>query len=281
LTNFSAVFAIEDPEDRAKALSRLIEQNQADGHELSRLRRETLSTLLGMGRTQTELAAMLGITRSRVSAMLASGTRPERIFLGTGRLTVAIGGKAEQGRRDPSSVLSVESFAAYEALRDLAKSFDIEAVAEVVPPPGIVNLTRKDLIVLTSPRLLPFVGQVMGADPNLSFNDDEKGWYINDRTARVDYRAPRTGAAGEDIDYAYVGRLPRPDGGGDFLYLAGIHAQGTLGAAQYVVENIGELYRDLKTRRFSTVISCRAVDGGDRRSVTAVTRVAPLYRHDS
>ena len=34
---------------------------------------------------------------------------------------------------------------------------------------------------------------------------------------------------GEMCDFGYLGRLPRPDGRGTFLYIGGIHAAGTSG----------------------------------------------------
>ena len=80
-------------------------------------------------------------------------------------------------------------------------------------------------------------------------------------------------------DYAYLGRLPRPDGAGTFLYLAGIHAPGILGAAHYIADNIAELHRELKTRRFSVLISCQ-FDPADRRKILSTGRLTPLYRHD-
>ena len=45
-----------------------------------------------------------------------------------------------------------------------------------------------------------------------------------------------------------MGRLPRPDGKGTFLYLAGLHAPGTLGAASYVVNNLADLGRTRPAR---------------------------------
>jgi hypothetical protein len=68
------------------------------------------------------------------------------------------------------------------------------------------------------------------------------------------------------------GRLPRPDGAGSFLYLAGIHAPGILGAAQYVADNIAELHRELRTRRFSVLISCQ-FDPADRRKILSTGRL--------
>ena len=43
---------------------------------------------------------------------------------------------------------------------------------------------------------------------------------------------------------------------GTFLYLTGIHAPGNLGAARFIAENITEVHRELKTRRFSMLIAC-------------------------
>jgi hypothetical protein len=268
---------IKDPKERAKAVSQLIDDLQSTVTELSRVRRETLDELLAEGMTQNQIAELLGMSRSRVSQLLSSGVRPERAFLGTGRLTVAIGGKQEANRHDPGDVVSVESFAAFELLAEAARAVGLEAGYEVVPPPGHVHLNRPNLIVMTNPRLLPFLAQVMEADPHLRYLVDDKGWYIRDESEHTDYRSPRDD--GELADYGYVGRLPRPDGKGTFLYLAGTHAQGTLGAAHYVATNLGELYKDLKSRRFSTVVLCR-YDPKDPRKVVSTERVSPLYRHD-
>ncbi|WP_125775346.1 helix-turn-helix domain-containing protein [Antribacter gilvus] len=277
MLDISHVAKISDPEERAKALGVLIDETQATALELSRLRREALIELLNGGKTQAQLAELLGISRSRVSMMLSSGSRPERAFFGTGNLTIAIGVKPEVGRSDPSNMLSAEALGAYEALAAAAKAAGLDADRELIPPPGMVDLNRPNLIVLTSPRLLPFIGQVMGADTHLSFTNDENGWYIVDRTTGTEYRSPRD--RGEAADYAYIGRLPRPDGKGTFLYIAGIHAQGTLSAAEYVADNLKELHKELKTRRFSTVLRCRFEPEGDRK-ITNCERVTPLYRHE-
>ena len=266
---------IEDPRERALVANSLIEDYQEGIAELSRLRREAIDTLLSGGMTQTQVATMLGMSRSRVSQLLSVGSRPERAFLGTGKLTVAIGAKQESNRPDPGNVLSAEAFSAYETLADLARSVGLDSAYEMVPPPGVVHLNRPNLVVLTNPRLLPFLAQVMESDPSIRYlHDDEHGWYLRDLITGTDYKSPRD--KGEFADYGYVGRLSRPDGKGTFLYLAGTHAQGTLGAAHFVANNLPDLYKDLKSRRFSTVIRCE-FDKKDPKKILSAERATPLY----
>jgi hypothetical protein len=241
------VSKISDPRERAVRIGELIDEHQSAIADLSRLRRETLEELLASGMTQTDVAKLLDMSKGRVSQLLSAGVRPERAFFGTGKLTLAIG------------------------------TVGLDASNEVVPVPGNVHLNRPNLIVLTNPRLLPFLSQVMEADPHIRYMVDDKGWYLVDLTTATEYRSPRDD--GESADYGYVGRLPRPDGKGTFLYLAGLHAPGTLGAAVYVVGNLADLYRDLKARRFSTIVRCEFEPGNQLNIVTA-ERVTPLYRHE-
>ena len=102
--NTASVTAIKDPRERALAVNKLIDEHQAAVNELSDLRRDTLRELLASGMSQIAIAELLGMSRSRISQVLSAGTRPERAFLGTGKLTVAIGGKLEAGLPDPAEL---------------------------------------------------------------------------------------------------------------------------------------------------------------------------------
>ncbi|WP_433302294.1 sigma factor-like helix-turn-helix DNA-binding protein [Actinoplanes sp. CA-030573] len=268
--------AIVDPRARATAAHNLIDDYQSAVGELSRLRREALEELLADGMTQTQIAEMLNMSRSRVSQLLSAGVRPERAFLGTGAITVALGGKHEAGKEKPGAVVSAEALAAFERLAELARSHGLKAEYEVVPPPGFVVLNRPNLIVACGPRLSPLVQQVLESDNNVGFAKDNDGWHLVDHIAGTVHRSPCD--AGENGDLAYIGRLPRPDGKGTFLYIAGIHAIGTSGAAHFIENNLAELYRETKTRRFSTIVSCRF--DPESRQVISSARVSQIYRHE-
>ncbi|MFI6388685.1 hypothetical protein [Nonomuraea sp. NPDC050540] len=270
--------AMADPGERAKAVGTLIDEHQVAIAELSRVRREAMEEMLAAGMTQSQIAALLDMSKGRISQLLSAGIKPERAFFGNGKITVAIGAKRETNRTDPSDTLSAESFTAYELLADAARGVGLDAANEVVPAPGLVHLNRPNLIVLTNPRLLPFLSQVMEADPHIRYVSDDKGWYLIDLTEKKEYRSPRD--QGESADYGYVGRLPRPDGKGSFLYLAGTHAPGTLGAAHFVVDNYASLYKELKTRRFSTIVRYE-FEPGNQLALRSVEQVSPIYRHES
>ena len=255
----------------------LVEELQATVADLSRLRREAFEQLLDGGMSQTEIAVLLDISRSRVSQLMSGVGKPERRFLGTGSLTIAVAASETGKSRDE---VAPESLAAYQALAQAAGAVGLDTIYEVIARPGNVHLNRTNLIVLGGPKLLPFVSQLMEADPYLRFEHDEAGWYLTDRTTKQQYRSLRD----RDVfaDYGYIGRLPKPDGSGTFLYLAGIHSQGTLGAARYVADNLLTMYRQMKTRRFSAVVSCSYdPDTKAQPSVVSVRLETPCYRHDA
>ena len=273
--DLQAVEHIADPAQRAQHAHQAAAQYQALVSELYRIRRGALDELVSQGRTHAQIAELLGMTRGRVTQLLTSGPRPERIILGSGRLVVAAGGKVEADKSEPGRVLSVEALDAYDRLADLARSLGLDVERDVVPPPGMVNLNRPNLVVLGSPRILPFVAQVLDADESYGFANDAHGWYLIDRTTDTIYRSPMD--AGEPSDYAYIGRLPRPDGRGTFLYLAGIHAPGTAGASYYLERHLAELYGEVKNRRWSALIRCQ-FDPDNRSNITAADLLTPI-RH--
>jgi len=263
-----------DPAERALLASQRLAEYQAVSGELSRIRREALEELNVNGLTQTEIAAMLGMTRSRIGQLLSSGPKSERAFLGAGTLTVAIGGKQEANKRGSGRVLAQEDLAAFSHMKELARTLGLDAQHEIVEPPGFIDLNRDNLVVICGPRLSPLIGQILGSDRNLGFDHDDQGWYLVDRRLGLTHRSPMD--VGESRDFAYVGRLPRIDGRGTFLYIAGIHAIGAPGAVHFLENHLAELYSEVKTKRFSMLVACDF--NSKTLEVTASKRLSPIYR---
>lgn len=262
-----------DATTRAQRTSEEFAAHQEFAGELSRMRREALEELVARGWTHQQIADQINMSRPRVSQLLSSGPKPERALLGTGTLTVAIGGKPEAQPKttNPSVMVSEELSRAYQVLAEAADVCGLSATQEIVRPPGIVDMNRPNLVVLGSPRMLPVVSQALAADDNLGFRVGAHGWYLVE--GKTVYRSPCDN--GQPVDYGYIGRLPRPDTKGTFLYLAGIHAMGSVGAARFLADNLADLYATVRNKRWSTLVECRF--DPDTRSVVSTKRLTKIY----
>src|SRR5262249_19006890 len=146
---------------------------------------------------------------------------------------------------------------------------------EVVPPPGLVDLNRDNLVVLGSPARVPFLSQILPSDPAYGIDSDADGWFVCVKAKKHKMYSPSD--KGKPVDYGYVGRLPRPDGAGTFLYIAGLHAPGTLGAAYWLADNIDKIYRETRGKRWSALV---AVEYDNNRRPTSTDLLAPIMRHE-
>lgn len=273
------VAGIADPVDRAKAAIDLLARYQTHINELGRVRREAIEEAQAAGMTQTEIAKRLGVTRGRVGQLASAGPPPERAFFGTAKVTVSLGGKYEAGKtpdQQPSEVVVREDLENFEHLRTLLGGMKLDTQYEVIPPSGIVNLNRDNHVVICGPRLSPIVAQVLEGDDYLRFAKD-RAWHLVDQKTATEYRSPQD-EDGTSGDVGYLGRLPRLDGKGTFLYIAGIHAIGANGVVHFLENNLADLYRAVRTRRFSTLISCRY--NPETLEVLESKRVTPLYQHE-
>jgi hypothetical protein len=254
-TDPAEIREISDPVERAKKAISLYMRLDGMSKETSRIRREAIEQLLHSGRSKTQIAQDLGVSRSRVQQLVTAGPPAGRLLFGDDRLTVAIGGKYEADKEKPGEVLAREDFVTFNSLRDFLKTLQLDAEAELIPPPGIIRLNRSNLVVICGPRLSPILGQILESDEHLGFNKDIDGWYLQDKSTGKDYRSPDSQGNGGDV--AYFGQLPRPDGKGYFLYMAGIHASGPAGVIHYLQGHLAEIYEQSKRGRFSMLISCK------------------------
>ncbi|MEU9419688.1 sigma-70 region 4 domain-containing protein [Streptomyces sp. NPDC048272] len=273
------VAQVEVPVERAKAAIDLMADYQGRVVELSRIRREAIEEAAASGMSQSEIAALLGVSRGRVGQLASQGPPPERAFFGTDLMTISLGGKYEAGKspeENRGEVVAREDLGNFDRLRKLLATLKLDAHYEVIPPSGMVNLNRDNHVVVCGPRLSPIIAQVLEGDDFLRFEKDS-AWHLVDLKTAERFRSPmdEDGSAG---DFGYLARLPRLDGRGTFLYAAGIHAIGANGVVHFLENNLPELYREVRTRRFSTLISCRY----DPKTLEVLEskRVTPLYRHE-
>lgn len=285
-SEFDQIRETPDLFDRAKAVLEAQDRHRQAISTLSAMRREILNEIRASGVRPTEMAKRLGVTRTRMSQLLsAPGPGPERAFLGDGRLTIVVGRKSVQGNHNQKGPgVALETLGAFDRLKELAESYQLEADREIVPPPGFFDLNRSNLIVMAGPRLFPMVGQILDSDTDLRFEADADGeWSLRDLNTGEVYRpTPRDAdnnpiANGPTRDFGYLGRLPRPDGKGTFLCIAGIHATGTQGVAAHIEAALPQLYAEVKTRRFSMVIECE-YDPQNDNAVTAAKPASPIYK---
>ncbi len=257
MVEIADVAAISDARERAKAAHALIDEYQSAIASLAQLRRDTFDELLASGMTQTDIATLLGVTRSRISQLMAAaGRRPERALLSPSD-TVTIGVPVEvapypDGPERP--VVHREDADFIERITRIAKDVGLRANVEYVGPGEFIDLNRDGLVITCGPRQSPWLEQALTADERYGFARDDAGWYLLDKTTGEKHHSPAD--SGEPADYAYLGALPRPDGTGSWLYAAGIHASGSRGAAKYLEDNLASLYQEVKNGIWSCLVRC-------------------------
>lgn len=275
--DISAVQRIEDPRQRAVRINELIDEQQTVMSELTRLRREAIEDMQRSGISQSEIAKLLGMTRSRVSQILAgSGRKPERALLSGGdSVTIVVPvEKAPYPEGKERPVVHHEDTEFTERITQLARSVGLDVETEYAGQGDFIDLNRDGLVITCGPRQSPWLEQALSADHTYGFARDEEGWYLEDKVAGTKYRSPED--AGEPRDYGYLGTLPRPDGNGFWLYAAGIHAAGSRGAAKYLADNLAALYKANKNTLWSCLVACTF--DPDTRELTKAELLADVQR---
>jgi hypothetical protein len=266
---------IESDADRARAASKLLAELQTGISEASRLRRESIARLREQGHSLADIADIIGVSRARIAQLRQAGPPPERAFLGSEALTVAIPLKRESQYGRPA--VAQEDFAAFNALADLARDLQLGAEVEYIQLGGDVDLNRDNLVVICGPRISPLIAEVLKSDPVLQFERDDSGWFLTDQRTGHTYHSPSDNPALPPGDVAYLSRQARPDGNGSFILLTGIHAVGSNGVIHYLTRELADLYEQVGTGRFSTLIASEFDPA--TRAITSSRRVTPLYLH--
>ncbi|CAM5545748.1 MULTISPECIES: sigma-70 family RNA polymerase sigma factor [Streptomyces] len=244
---------MQDHALRVKAAADLMTELQSAVIETSRMRKESIAWLRKNGHSMADVAKLMGVSRARVSQLRDSGPPPERAFLGTQHVQVAV--PTRPGERE---YVAVEDSSTGQKMLALAQSLQLEGELQYIPVSGEIDLNRDDLVVVCGPKSSAAAAAALSQDPRLSFETLPDGrWALAERESGKTYMSPSDDPQKPvPADVAYLGRLPRPDGQGTFILIAGVHAVGSLGVAHYLTENLASLYEQAGTEPFSMVVAC-------------------------
>ncbi|MFF9910676.1 sigma-70 family RNA polymerase sigma factor [Streptomyces sp. NPDC013457] len=247
------VAAMQDHALRVKAAVDLMGELQAAVVETSRMRKESIAWLRDHGHSMADVAKLMGVSRARVAQLRDAGPPPERVFLGTGPVQVLV--PMRPGERE---YVALEDSSTGQKLVALAHQLQLEGDLGYISTSGEIDLNREDLIVVCGPKTSPVTAAALQSDPRLSFETLPDGrWALIEMDSGKTYTSPSDDPGSPtSSDVAYLGRLPRPDGQGTFLLIAGVHAVGSLGVAHFLMEHLADLYQQAGTAEFSMVIGC-------------------------
>jgi transcriptional regulator with XRE-family HTH domain len=250
---------------------------QQEVTELARLRRRVVQDLHAQGLSYAQIATKAGLSRGRIHQIRHTGPAPEGAFLGRGAVVIAtpLRRDDERGR----TVVAVDDVSSGKRLEDLARSYGLDVTSEHVPVSGDIDLNRDGLVVVCGPRMSQQMWDTYAQDPVLNWEQADDGpWTIVDRRTGEVYQSGQDSNPACPYDVGYVGKLPRPDGKGSLLAIAGIHTQGSLGVVQLLASDLNTLWGQVGEHRFSTLVGVEYdPETSEPQSVELLT---PLYRHD-
>ncbi|MEU6945286.1 sigma-70 family RNA polymerase sigma factor [Streptomyces sp. NPDC046316] len=269
------VAAMQDHALRVKAAVDLMGELQAAVVETSRMRKESIAWLRDHGHSMADVAKLMGVSRARVAQLRDAGPPPERAFLGTQDVQVLV--PMRPGERD---YVALEDSSTGQKLLALAHRLQLEGDLGYISTSGEIDLNREDLIVVCGPKTSPVTAAALQADPRLSFETLPDGrWALIEIDSGKTYTSPSDDPdSPTPSDVAYLGRLPRPDGQGTFLLIAGVHAVGSLGVAHFLTEHLADLYQQAGTAEFSMVIGCDYEQG--TKAITDSRAISGLLLHE-
>jgi hypothetical protein len=223
-----------------------------------------------------QIAEAAGLSRGRIHQIRHTGPAPEGAFLGTGAVTIVT-----PLRRDTATtrqLVALDDVTAGKRLEDLARAFSLAVTSEHVTADGDIDLDRAGLIIICGPRMSAAMRAAYDTDPVIRWEHGNSGWALRDTVTGVLHRSGSDGDPARPHDVAYLGRLPRPDGNGTILAIAGIHPQGSLGVARLLATDISVLWGQVADGRFSVVVGTD-YDPATHEPVKTEL-LSPLYRHD-
>ena len=268
---------IDDPYELLRVTTARLQAAQEEVTELARLRRRLVQDLHAQGLSYAQIADAAGLSRGRIHQIRHTGPAPEGAFFGGAEVTVITPLRQDAG--SSRTVVALDDMTTGKRLEDLARTFGLTVTYEHVAVDGEIDLNRPGLVAVCGPRMSVGMQDLYAQDPVLVWEQADDGvWTIRDTRADTVYRSGQDQDPARPYDVAYLGRLPRPDGDGSVLAVAGTHTQGSLGVAHLLTTDIGSLWGQVGEKRFSVVVGTEYDPETHEPSHTEL--LTPLYRHD-
>jgi hypothetical protein len=271
------ITGISDPYELLRVATERLAVAQHEVTELARLRRRVIQDLHARGMSYAEIAAEAGLSRGRIHQIRHTGPAPEGAFLGSGTVTIATPLRKQS---DGRTVVAVDDVLSGKRLEELSRSFALDVRSEHVPVTGEIDLNRDGLIVVCGPRMSDEMWNLYAQDPVLRWEQADDGpWTLRDLRTSTVHRSGQDSEPATPSDVAYFGRLPRPDGKGSILAIAGIHTPGSLGVVHLLAADIANLWGQVGVGRFSTLV--RVTYDPETHEPRDSELLTPLYGHEA
>jgi hypothetical protein len=258
-----------DPVARGRRATELLASYQQRSVELARIRRAAIEEARDqLGGSYTEVARAFGVTKGRITQIRSGAPPAYRAFFGVGPLTVALPGRRLLAREDVviaaeddvvGGILTAEA----ERLAFLTERLIIDPREEWEP--------KRDAIVVCGPASAHVGHMLMAVDPVLGMGiGDGPRWYLVDKGTGTAHHSPMDDPQQpRRADHAYIARHAYPDH--TAVHIAGLHALGSVGAAQYVVEHLPDLWAEFGDRSFSMAVTAEF----DAMTPTSISVLVP------
>lgn len=248
---FEAVRRESDPVERARLAGRLIVLFEQHAVELARLRLEAIEEALEAGLvTSPTLCEKLGLSQSRLAQIRKFAPTAERALFGVGPVEIWI---PERRLGDGQQrVVAAEDQDAGEKVRDLLTRLQLSASVRHIPVDDSDWAPQHDAVVICGPEVSPVVQAWLDRDPVATFVQREGLWRILLRAEDRELASPLE--TGEPTDLAYVSKVTDEQGRAR-VHLAGLHASGSLAAVEWLDQHTKEMWRTMRDRDFTAVIS--------------------------
>jgi len=249
--DFESVRIDPDPIRRGRRATELLTVYQQRAAELARLRKTAIDEAhREQGLSYTQIAALLGITKGRITQIRTSAPREERAFFGIGPVAVGIPYRYRTTDRE-RPLVAAEDFETGEQMERLLANLAF-AVTRYQIDPEREHPEEGDSVVICGPKSAPIGAHLLSRDPALTIEEEHGRWWVKNRSTAELLGSPSDDDSSEDADIAYVARHRFTDR--VIVHIAGIHAIGSLGAADYLTSHLADVSREVEDRSCSFAV---------------------------